>query len=239
MNFVIPMAGKGQRFKDAGYDTPKMLINAKGKTLLEWSVDSLPLELCSKLIFILLRKHTEEYGLIEFIKSKYSGAYELCFVELDEVTRGQAETVLKAKQFIDKNSDLLIFNIDTAFSSNTLVDSLMNDKSDGVLGAFEDLSDSKKYSYAKLDEFGSVMEVAEKVHISNNALTGLYHFKKANNFIRIAERNISANRTSKGEFYIAPMYNDLIKEGKFFKLDFVEELNVLGTPEELIKFIEN
>jgi len=214
MNFVIPMAGRGQRFIDAGYDVPKMLIKAKGKTLLEWSVDSLPLDLCETLIFILLKEHQQDHQLIEFIKSKYHGPYDLQFVQLDEVTRGQAETVLKAKELLNLKTDLLIFNIDTAFSSASLISNLLDEDCDGVLGAFLDASDSTKYSYAKLDENENVVEVAEKVHISNNALTGLYHFKRADDFIRIAEQHIKHQRTSKGEFYIAPMYNDLISEEK-------------------------
>jgi tRNA(Ile)-lysidine synthase len=94
MNFVIPMAGRGQRFFDAGFEVPKMLIEAKGKILLEWSVDSLPLELCSKLIFVLLEDHEKNYGLSEIILQKYTGNYEIHFVFLAETTRGQAETVL-------------------------------------------------------------------------------------------------------------------------------------------------
>ena len=239
MNFVIPMAGRGQRFKDEGYALPKMLIEAKGKTLLEWSVDSLPTELCTRLIFVLLKEHMENHQLVDFIKSKYSGSYDLYFVKLDEVTRGQAETVLKAKEFLNTSTDLLIFNIDTAFTSPSLISNLLDKDCDGVLGAFLDKSDSTKYSYAKLGDKENIVEVAEKVHISNNALTGLYHFKRTNDFIRIAEQHIKDNLTSKGEFYIAPMYNELIKEGKSLKLDFVSELHILGTPEELYQFIES
>ena len=108
MNFVIPMAGRGQRFVDAGYEQPKMLIQAKGKSLLEWSVDSLPLEICTRLIFILLKEHEEAFQLCDFVREKYQGNFELHFVALDEVTQGQAETVLKAKKVIDPNLDLVI-----------------------------------------------------------------------------------------------------------------------------------
>lgn len=236
MNFVIPMAGRGQRFFDAGFAVPKMLIEAKGKTLLEWSVDSLPLNLCTKLIFVLLNEHEKNYGLSEFIKQKYTGNYEVHFVYLDETTRGQAETVVGAKDLIDFDQDLLIYNIDTAFSSLKLAERLKNDKIDGVLGAFKDSSESIKYSFAKCDGDGFVTEVAEKVHISDNALNGLYHFRKPADFFKIAEQHIALEQTSKGEFYIAPMYNDLIQEGKKFVIDLCDEIFILGTPEELEEF---
>src|SRR5574343_64103 len=236
MNFVIPMAGRGKRFFDAGFEVPKMLIEAKGKTLLEWSVDSLPLELCSNLIFVLLEDHEKNYGLSEIIQKKYAGNYEVHFVYLAETTRGQAETVVRAKNLIDFSKDLLIYNIDTAFSSVRLAEHLKNNTIDGVLGAFIDTSASIKYSFAKCNDDGLITEVAEKVHISDNALTGLYHFKKPADFFKIAEQHIALEQTSKGEFYIAPMYNDLIQEGKKFIIDQCDEIFILGTPEELEEF---
>ena len=232
------MAGRGQRFVDAGYTKPKMLIEAKGKTLLEWSVDSLPLEICTLLIFVLLEEHETEFQLCDFIRSKYKGDYSIHFVLLKEVTRGQAETVLKAKEYMDLGKDLVVYNIDTYFSSSTLKSNLLKSELDGVLGAFKDDTNSVKYSFAKTDSKGDVIEVEEKVHISDNALTGLYHFKKASDFIAIAEKSIQNQELSKGEYYIAPMYNDLIKKGKTLALDHCEDFAILGTPEELKKFNE-
>ena len=237
MNFVIPMAGRGQRFVDAGYEQPKMLIKAKGKSLLEWSVDSLPLEICTRLIFVLLKEHEETFQLSDFVREKYQGDYSLHFVVLDEVTQGQAETVLKAKELIDPNLDLVIYNIDTYFHSDTLKGNLLNPEYDGVLGSFIDETNSTKYSFAKTDEEGKIVEVAEKIHISDNALTGMYHFKKASDFITIAEKNLEKGKTFKGEYYIAPMYNDLISLGKALFLDSCDEYAVLGTPKELEKFV--
>ena len=237
MNFVIPMAGRGQRFVDAGYEQPKMLIKAKGKSLLEWSVDSLPLEICTRLIFVLLKEHEETFQLSDFVREKYQGDYEIHFVVLDKVTQGQAETVLKAKMVIDPNLDLVIYNIDTYFHSDTLKGNLLNPEYDGVLGSFIDETNSTKYSFAKTDEEGKIVEVAEKIHISDNALTGMYHFKKASDFITIAEKYLEKRKTSKGEYYVAPMYNDLISQGKALVLDYCNEFATLGTPEELSSFI--
>lgn len=236
MNFVIPMAGRGERFKRAGYITPKMLIEVHGKSLLEWSVDSLPLQLCSNLIFIGLKEHKEKYELEKFILSLY-GQYSPKFLWLNEVTRGQAETVDKAYDLIDMTTDLVIFNIDTMFVSNSLKDLLRDSKTDGVLGAF--ISDESRFSYAKVNDNNIVSETAEKVVISQYALTGLYHFKNPMDFFDVAEKQIDNNILTGGEFYIAPMYNDLIKRGKSFTLDICQEHWILGTPEELESFNSN
>lgn len=230
------MAGKGQRFVDAGYKIPKMLIEAKGKTLLEWSVDSLPLDLCNNLVFIGLTEHKELYDLDKFIQKKYGKlGFKLTQIYIDEVTRGQSETVLKAEKEIDTEKPLLIYNIDTAFVSNDLKNKLLRTDVDGVLGSF--YSDLPQYSFAKLNVDGYVTDVAEKVVISNNALTGLYHFANASDFIEEAKEAINHNERVKNEFYIAPLYDKLIAKGRKYIIDVVAEFNVLGTPDELNTFI--
>ncbi len=235
MNFVIPMAGAGSRFKKAGFNKPKMLLEAHGKTLLEWSVDSLPLELCTSLVFIGLKEHKEKYNLENFIENKY-GKYNIQFLWLNDITRGQAETVYKAKDLIDLDTDLVIFNIDTFFISDTLKKNLLKNNIDGVLGAFKSKED--RFSFAKLAEKGYVTETAEKIVISNYALTGLYHFKYPKDFFDICQKHIENHILYKNEFYIAPMYNELIKQGKKFIIDIAKEHWILGTPEEYKLFIE-
>jgi len=236
MNFVITMAGLGLRFKNAGYKEPKMLIKAFNKTLLEWALDSLPLDLSTNLVFIGLKEHKEIYNLENFIRKKY-GKFNPKFLWLDNVTRGQAETVYKAKNLVDFDTDLIIYNIDTYFQSKTLKRNLLRNNVDGVLVAFK--ANDKRYSYAKIDENGYILETVEKEVISDYALTGFYHFKYPSDFFEVCEKYIKHNITIKNEFYIAPMYNDLIKKGKKFIIDTTEECWILGTPEELEYFMKN
>lgn len=233
MNFVIPMAGRGQRFADAGYTVPKMLIEAKGKTLLQWSVDSLPLALCKKLVFIGLDEHRDNWDLESKIYQLYGKTYHIEFVWLKEVSRGQSETVLKAKECITINEPLVIYNIDTAFESRTLAQKLKNNDSN-ILGSF--YSNKTNYSYARMNANGLVVEVREKEVISEHALTGLYHFRQASDFLTIAEEAIQHNETIKNEFYIAPLYNKLIAQNQQVMVDQVSKFTVLGTPEELKDF---
>lgn len=235
MNFVIPMAGRGQRFTDAGYTVPKMLIEAKGKTLLEWSIDSLPLDLCTNLICIVLQEHESGFGLCDRIKEIYGHKVPLQFHILDTVTRGQAETVLLAKHLFDMEKPLLIYNIDTYFHSNKLTDALNRTDHDGVLGAFH--SAESRFSYARTGIDGYVTETAEKVVISDHALTGLYHFSRCADFVDTAQYHIDNNIRVNNEFYIAPMYNYLIAKGRKFIIDDAVQHHILGTPEELNHFL--
>lgn len=234
MNFVIPMAGSGRRFVEAGWREPKWAIQAHGKSLLEWSVDSLPLPLASRLVFVALRAHDEAHGLGDWLQQRYGARVHLHLLEA--VTRGQAETVWAARDAIDRTQPLLVFNIDTAFDSPTLAAALQDPASDGVLGAFE--SREARFSFAQLDANGRVTATAEKQPISDCALTGLYHFRHADDFLGVAEARIARDQRDAGEFYIAPMYNDLIARGRRFTVDVARSHHILGTPAELQTFLD-
>jgi dTDP-glucose pyrophosphorylase len=233
MNFVIPMAGKGTRFITAGYSTPKALLGAHGKTLLEWSIDSLPLGLSTRLVFVGLKKQSRD--LERIINKKYE-EYSPLFVWLENTTRGQSETVLKATPYCDESRSLLIYNIDTAFKSATLAVALVSSASDGVLGAFR--SNESRFSFAALNDDGFVARVAEKAPISDYALTGLYHFQSTKDFIRVAEDAIKHAKVVKGEYFVAPLYDELINEGKRFTIDLCDQVDILGTPDEYEAFLQ-
>lgn len=236
MTFVIPMAGRGSRFMKEGFNIPKYMVEVKGKTLFQHSLESLPLELADNIIFICLEEH-EKFNVSAFIREKINHR-NVKILKLKEVTRGQAETVYKCKDLVPENDEILIFNIDTAFHSTKLLETLSSDdlKKDGVLCAFIDKSPDDKWSFASLDKYGNVVKTTEKDKISDYALTGLYHFSKAGDFFDIAKDWIENDKTVRNEFYIAPMYNDLIQKGKKFTIDIVDDFIPLGTPQEVREF---
>lgn len=234
MNFIIPMAGHGARFIQVGYQLPKMLLEAHGKTLLEWSLNSLPLKLANVVVFIGLAEHESKFSLQQTIKELYPGL-NCKFMFIEKVTRGQAETVYLTMPLCNPKEPIVIFNIDTFFSSSTLESNLLNEGVDGVLGCFP--SNENRFSFAALDQEGKyVVNVQEKEVISENALTGLYTFKELNDFCEAYEYHEKNDLRTKGEFYIAPMYNYLIEKGRKFILDYSDKHYILGTPDEYTAF---
>lgn len=228
------MAGEGRRFREAGYHMPKMLIEARGKTLFQWSIDSLPLQLCTRLILIGQQAHEDEFGISKKIIEVYCNKVQsIHFKFIDKLTRGQAETAYIARHMVNEKEPLLIFNIDTQFQSSTLEKNLLK-RTDGVLGAFE--SREPRFSFAAVNAEGYVTKTAEKEVISSHALTGLYHFTRPADFYEAADHAFERNLTTKGEYYIAPLYNHLIERGRKLIIDVAEEVNILGTPEELELF---
>ena len=239
-NFVIPMGGEGKRFRDSKFEEPKLMIKTKNKTLLEWAIQSLPLDFSHKIFFIIRNEDEQNFGVKEFIKKimieKYANKkFEVQVLEKN--TRGQAETVLSCKKEIDNNRPLVIFNNDTYFKSTRLKSRLLSMKNqniDGILGIFN--ANDPKYSFVEIDNECMVVRTKEKEVISNFASTGLYVFSKGSDFVKSAEYAIEKNILSKNEFYISELYNFLIKNGKKFTIDFADEFTALGTPEDIKKF---
>ena len=204
---------------------------------MQYSIESIPISNNDLVIFVALKEHDNLYELGRYIKNTFPKLiFEL--VLLDDETRGQSETVLASREFVNDTDELLIYNIDTYFKSKTLLKNLRRHKKmcDGIIGSFLNVSSENHWSFAKINENNFVLEVREKEKISDHALTGLYHFSKAKYFFTTAERHIKNNILTKGEFYIAPLYNDLISQGKNFILDIVDDFVPLGTPSEVENF---
>ena len=237
---VIPMAGASKRFFDAGYEHPKYMIEVNNKTLFEWSLSSLPLALIDQFVFVVLKEHEQQFDLKNFIKSKLNKLLtidkkiDVQLKQLEEQTRGQAETVFLAKERFDMNKELLIYNIDTHFKSKSLSKKILaKDKDDGIIGAFMDSSNNENWSFAVCNDHGVVLKTTEKEKISDYALTGFYHFRKAGNFFDVAEQAIQKNDRTHNEFYIAPMYNELIRKNQRYMIDVVDNFIPLGTPKDI------
>ena len=236
---VIPMAGEAKRFKQKGILEPKFMIKVKDKTLFEWSMDSLPLNISKKIIFVCLEEHEKNFNISKFIKNIMNEKYQNCkyeLVYLKQTTRGQVETVLHTKHLIRPDNVLIVYNIDTHFVSTRLkskILTLKNRKIDGLLGCFE--SDSDNLSYVALDNNGFVSQVKEKEKISNNASTGLYIFTNAEQFFQAAEKMIKKNIKVKDEFYVSEIYNILLDSDKRFEIDTADEFIPFGTPDDIKK----
>jgi NDP-sugar pyrophosphorylase family protein len=231
---VIPMAGRGSRFADVGIEVPKPLVSVLGRPMYSWAVDGLPLQLARRLVFVCLAEHLRGFALEDDIMGRY-GDRALEVVALDDVTEGQLCTVLAARHVLDPDDSVLVYNADT-WCRTGLADRLpgLEATCDGVLGVFE--AEGDHWSFARVDDTGRVVETAEKRRISPWATTGLYHFTSVGRFLDEADRMIADDDRTRGEFYVAPLYNRLIAAGADFRIDVAEEVRPMGTPEELAAF---
>jgi len=232
MNVLIPMAGAGSRFSKAGYSFPKPLIDVNNKPMIQTVVENINID--ANYIFIVQKEHREKYHLDNMLNLI---APNCTIVEVDGVTEGAACTTLLAEEYIDNDRPLFIANSDQWVGWNSL-DFLykMNElNADGGIVTFE--STHPKWSYAKADSDGLVSKVAEKNPISSNATVGFYYWKRGDVYVDSAKEMIQKDIRTNGEFYVCPVFNQAILEGKKIFIHEASEMWGLGTPEDLENFL--
>ena len=233
LNVLIPMAGAGSRFEQAGYTFPKPLIDVEGKPMIQVVVDNLNID--ANFIFIVQKSHREKYNLDTLLNLITPGCK---IVEVDGVTEGAAVTTLLAKEYINNDAPLLMANSDQflVWDSNDFMYKMNESEADGGIVTFT--ATHPKWSFAKVEN-GYVTEVAEKNPISDIATVGVYYWSKGSNYVKYAEQMINKNIRINNEFYVCPVFNEAINGGEKIKTFHIDKMWGLGTPEDLRYFIEN
>lgn len=234
MNVLIPMAGAGSRFANAGYTFPKPLIEVNGKPMIQVVVENLNIE--ANYTFIVQKEHYEKYSL-QYLLNLIAPNCNI--VQVDGLTEGAACTTLLAKEFIDNDSPLVMANSDqfVEWNSNECLYAFNADGIDGGILTFK--ATHPKWSYAKVGVDGFVSEVAEKKPISDNATVGIYFWKKGSDYVKYAEQMISKNIRTNNEFYVCPVFNEAIEDGKKIRIKDIPGMWGIGTPEDLNYFLEH
>ena len=234
MNVLIPMAGAGSRFQQAGYTFPKPLIDVNGKPMIQVVVDNLNID--ATFVFVVQKEHREKYNLDTLLNLI---APNCKIVEVDGLTEGAACTTLLAKEFINNDEPLIMANSDqfVEWDSNEFMYKMIEQKVDGGILSFT--ATHPKWSFAKIDEAGFVTEVAEKNPISDIATVGVYYWAKGSDYVKYAEQMIEKNVRVNNEFYVCPVFNEAIGDGKKIKTFNIEKMWGLGTPEDLKHYLEN
>lgn len=239
LNIVITMGGLGARFQKAGYTVPKYMIEAKGKTLFEWSMISLEgfREVASQYIFIARAEERQEVETFIADKCEQLGLENYKIILLDYLTDGQATTAMLAKKYWQDNSALLIYNIDTYVEAGEMKAADL--KGDGFIPCFK--AEGDHWSFVRLDENERVVEIQEKRRISDHCTLGAYYFKSCELYENLYNEYYGQEgHTVNGEKYVAPLYNYMLEKGGEIYISDIspEKVHVLGTPEELQAFLE-
>ena len=232
---IITMAGLGARFRAAGYTCPKYQIKAKGKTLFEWSLDSLKgyAAHISRYIFVVRAEDDAKAFIAE--KCAKCGITPYKILELDHPTDGQATTCLLALPYCEQENAILVYNIDTYVEPYTM--RYEDIAGDGHIPCFR--AEGTHWSFVKLDEQGKAVEIREKERISDNCTLGAYYFSSARLYSQLY-KEYYGQATEMKEKYIAPLYNWMIQKGMKVTISIVDagKVHVLGTPEELKTFVD-
>ena len=232
LNVLIPMAGAGSRFQQAGYTFPKPLIEVNGKPMIQVVVENLNIE--ANFIYVVQKLHREKYNLDTLLNLLTPNC---SIVEVDGITEGAACTALLAKELVNNDSPLFFANSDqfVEWDSNEFMYKMQETDADGGIVTFN--ATHPKWSFAKIDDNGLVTEVAEKNPISDIATVGYYFWKHGSDFVKYAESMIEKNIRVNNEFYVCPVFNEAIKDGKKIRTFNTNGMWGLGTPEDLKTYL--
>ncbi|MBY0384084.1 hypothetical protein K2X05_02905 [bacterium] len=236
VTFIICAAGEGIRMQHISPKTPKYLMRIEKKTLLEWSLLSLPFIEGDQIIFV-SRISNEHNVFTDRFLSQFSQKRGVSFKSLyiQQSTSGQAETALLAKPLV-KHRRIAIFNSDTYFQCKILDWGIHQSEYDGLIPCFKTQGNSWSF-FKTIDNrpFYSVIDVAEKNRISDWCSAGFYYFKDGNEYFEIVQNELKNSLPKNNEFFIAPMYKSLLKSHTIKVVD-CELFKPMGTPEQVTNF---
>lgn len=237
LHVLLPMAGLGSRFSQAGFELPKPLIPVDGQPMVLKALSSLegfgvPLQVT----VVLRRVHEQEFQLASLLQKALPDSK---IVIIDDMTRGAVETCLRAEPEMKGDRGLLVMDCDLWFRSPAYAELIRGTLSseDGPAGALLNFeADAPRYSYAEREGF-RVLRTAEKKVISKHAVVGAYFFSHERTFLDVAHQLMGRNLTGDvKEYYLSLLYNLLLERGDRIEARDVEAYASFGTPEELAAY---
>lgn len=234
LNIVLPIAGRGSRFAQAGYTLPKPLVPVFGVPMIEVVVDNVRPSRPHRFIFITLQEHLDHTDMRPTLQRAAPGC---TIIPVNQVTEGAACTVLLARELIDNDQPMMIVNSDQFVdaSIDAYLAAMDDQRADGIIMTF--WSDHPKWSYCRMRPDGTVSQVVEKQVVSNEATVGIYNYRRGADFVWGVSEMIRQNLRVNNEFYVAPGYNPLIDRGQKIIVYNIgreyEQMHGMGIPTDL------
>lgn len=232
MSVIVTMAGAGSRFQQAGYRVPKYMIEARGQTLFDWSIQSLQAFHEQHFVFACLQEHDADWIRA---RAHRAGLRRVDIMPRAALSLGQAQTAIDVIAAVDPHEPVWIYNIDTYIERGLHPNDLQGHQ--GCLHVFE--SQSPAMSYVRFGVQDRVCEIAEKVVISSWATVGMYGFETAQLFAQLYQTSYGQPQAPQAsEQYIAPIYQSLLRQGGRVCAPRLASsaVHILGTPQEVLLF---
>lgn len=238
---LIPMAGAGSRFTEAGYKTPKPLLDILGKPMVVNAANALPKS--DRHIFIVRDFQILEYQIDQHLKQHFPGSE---VIVLDHLTEGQAVTCLAAKSEINVSEELVIGASDNGMIYDRIKFDIEKTNCDAMVFTFRNnsavIAKPQAYGWVVTDADNVVKKMSVKVPISqtpmnDHAVVGTFWFRKGSMFVEATEKMIAENRRINNEFYVDEMINDMIDLGYKVKVFEIDHYVCWGTPNDYESFL--
>lgn len=241
VHIIIPMSGVGKRFIDAGYDTPKPLIEIDGKSIIQHVVELFPGE--SKFTFICNETHLDTTDMRNKLQHI---APQGKIVSIPNHKKGPVFAVSEILDHIDDNEEVIVNYCDfgTYWNYRDFLKHTRDRSADGAIPAYKNfhphMLGSTNYAFMR-DHEQWLLEIKEKEPFTSNrmneyASNGTYYFKKGEYikkyFPLLMEKNIHLN----GEFYVSLIYNLLVQDKLNVSIYNIQHMLQWGTPQDVEEY---
>lgn len=243
MNILIPMAGAGQRFADAGYKLSKPLIpttcwrTGEKTPMVVAATKDLPGVKEGQIVYVDRDFHRDS-GIEEEIKNFFPEAQ---FITIDYLTEGQASTCLLAKEQIDNEEELLIAGCDNGMVFSEELYLKTKAQCDAIIFTHRHhglvLEKPEAYGWVKVDDQNNVRGMSVKKTISDNpladhAVVATFWVRQGRDFVRACEKMIEEKDRINGEFYVDQVMQHMVDLGLKVKVLEVQRYLCWGTPQQ-------
>jgi NDP-sugar pyrophosphorylase family protein len=243
LQIVIPMSGFGERFRRAGYETPKPLIVVDGKPIIHHVVDLFPGH--HDFVFICNKTHLQnpEFRMEEILQE--IGVRHKIF-PIAPHKLGPVHAILSAKELLDPEIETIVNYADFTclWSFEEFCESVSDPKISGAVPAYRGFHPHSggNTNYAYIRESNLILEeIREKQPFTDSktqefASTGTYYFENARSMLHYLERQVAENINVGGEFYVSSAFDLMAKDGKNVLVYEIEHFMQWGTPQDLAEY---
>lgn len=236
---IIPMVGKSSRFFNAGYTVPKYKLPLAGVTVFDWVLKSFQDYMATEQFIFIVRADFEQD---DFVRDRVesSGIVDFDIVKLEGDTEGQAHTVqlgIDRANLQHMDEPLAIFNADSFLTD--FVFPSKEELGSGMIEVF--VGEGEHWSFVEPRNDSQVSRTTEKDRISDLCSNGLYFFDSPKTFELGFSSMKSSERSVKGEYYVAPLYNELIDRDLDIRYRVQPATNCVfcGTPSEYEQLLDS
>jgi len=243
LQIVIPMSGFGERFRKAGYELPKPLIQVENRPFIGHVTDLFVNS--ENFHFICNSDHlsTPQFKMREALRS-LNVNYEIH--EIQPHKRGPVHAVLSMAENLNQDQAVVVNYADFTclWSFRQFLNDISFRKLDGSVPAYRGFhphsGGSTNYAYIR-EEDDLLQEIREKQPFTDNkiqefASTGTYYFKTAAMMREYFERLISEDISVNGEFYASSAFDLMAKDGLKVGVYEISHFMQWGTPEDLAEY---
>lgn len=229
MILVLTMAGRYQRFTEEGYKLPKYLLPWGERSVLATIIDELQRDRMFSDV-VLIANHRDQLFIPHVHAIMRTHKIPAGNLLLTHDTKGQAATAFLVIDHLTKgarlSSPVVFHNIDTILRKRNIGE-IANTlrEADGFIDVFA--SHNPSYSYVIVDDNRRVVEIAEKIVVSELATSGLYGFRTAELF--------ASHYDAEQHLYISDVYKHMLSLGSYISTGpkhYESDTIVLGTPVE-------